>query len=124
MGILDKANQMAAQVKATVDAQRRELEGRQQQAVVQQHQAQQAAEQYRQWLLSQGKLVEYKVATVRETLVGDKIAHSQLETLLNQYASAGWTLKSLTKASVGGRVGPGGVDGLIVVFERPLMPNG
>jgi hypothetical protein len=66
---------------------------RAQAAAQQQEHAQQVAA-YRQWLISQGKLVEYKVETRREKLVGDKIDHTRLDWLLSQYAGSGWTLKS------------------------------
>lgn len=123
MGLLDRASQFADRVAAAVDPPR--AVGPQQQAAQAAQQqaleaAQQAAAEYRQWLISMGKLVEYKVEIVRETLLGDKIKHGRLEELLNNYAHGGWSVKSITGASVGGRVGPGGVDGLIVVFERPV----
>jgi hypothetical protein len=65
-------------------------------------------------------MVEYKVMYLREALIGDKIDTDKLESLLNQWASRGWHLKTLTSAQVDGRVGPGGVSGLIVTLERPL----
>lgn len=46
--------------------------------------------------------MEYKVVEIREG-----------------HAREGWLYKSMTAVDVKGRVGPGGVDGLIVVFERP-----
>jgi hypothetical protein len=46
---------------------------------------------------------------------GDK-----LEKLLNGYAADGWQLKAITTAEVKGRVGPGGVEGLLVTFEKPV----
>jgi hypothetical protein len=44
---------------------------------------------------------------------GDK-----LERLLNEHAAQGWQLKTITSADVKGRLGPGGVEGLLVTFER------
>ena len=34
-------------------------------------------------------------------------------------ARSGWTLKTITAVDVKGRIGPGGVEGVLVVFERP-----
>lgn len=42
----------------------------------------------------------------------------ELESLLNDHAKQGWRLKAITAVEVKGRVGPGGVDGLLVTFER------
>jgi hypothetical protein len=64
--------------------------------------------------------VEYKVVEVREGLLGGgKVSGSKLEKLLNEHAEKGWVLKAITSADVKGRVGPGGVEGLLVTFERP-----
>lgn len=52
--------------------------------------------------------MEYKVVEIREGLIGGKLSGKKLE-----------LYKSMTAVDVKGRVGPGGVDGLIVVFERP-----
>ena len=49
----------------------------------------------------------YKVVEVREKL-------------LNDHAADGWQLKTITSAEVKGRVGPGGVDGLLVTFVKPV----
>ncbi|WP_206786718.1 DUF4177 domain-containing protein [Amycolatopsis sp. MtRt-6] len=62
----------------------------------------------------------YKVVEVREKLVGGKMSGAKLEKLLNDHASDGWQLKAITATEVKGRVGPGGVDGLLVTFERPV----
>jgi hypothetical protein len=62
---------------------------------------------------------EYKVETVRSSLVGDKMDSGGVEKLLNRRAEDGWQLKSLTAAHVKGRIGPGGTEGLLAVFERP-----
>jgi len=46
---------------------------------------------------------------------GDK-----LEKILNDHASSGWQLKAMiTAVEVKGRIGPGGVEGVLVTFERP-----
>ncbi len=60
----------------------------------------------------------YKVVEVREKMLGGKVSGQKLEELLNEHASQGWQLKTITAAEVKGRVGPGGVEGLLVTFER------
>ncbi|WP_369809441.1 DUF4177 domain-containing protein [Frankia sp. QA3] len=44
----------------------------------------------------------------------------KLEQILNSHAQQGWQLKAITAADVKGRLGPGGVEGILVTFERPL----
>lgn len=61
---------------------------------------------------------EYRVVEVRERLVGGKMSGDKLEKILNEYGREGWQLKSITSVEVKGRVGPGGVDGLLITFER------
>jgi predicted ABC-type sugar transport system permease subunit len=61
---------------------------------------------------------EYKVVELREGLVGGKMSGDKLEKALNQHASQGWQLKAITAVEVKGRVGPGGVEGILVTFER------
>jgi hypothetical protein len=63
---------------------------------------------------------EYKVIELREKLIGGKMSGDKLEKILNEHASQGWQLKAITAAEVKGRVGPGGVEGLLVTFERLL----
>ncbi|MET7994036.1 DUF4177 domain-containing protein [Amycolatopsis sp. NPDC005232] len=63
----------------------------------------------------------YKVVELREKLMGGKMSGDKLERLLNDHARDGWQLKAITSADVKGRVGPGGVDGLLVTFERPVQ---
>lgn len=63
---------------------------------------------------------EYKVAELREGLVGGKMSGDKLEKLLNQHAVEGWQCKAITAVEVKGRVGPGGVEGILVTFERPI----
>ena len=60
----------------------------------------------------------YKVVEVREKMIGGKMSGEKLERLLNEHASQGWRLRAITTAEVKGRVGPGGVEGLLVTFER------
>ena len=61
---------------------------------------------------------EYKVVEVREKMLGGKMSGEKLEGLLNDHARQGWQLKAITSAEVKGRIGPGGVEGLLVTFER------
>ncbi|MFF0145446.1 uncharacterized protein DUF4177 [Amycolatopsis sulphurea] len=62
----------------------------------------------------------YQVVEVREKMLGGKISGDRLEKLLNDRAGEGWRLKTITAAEIKGRVGPGGVEGLLVTFERPV----
>jgi hypothetical protein len=64
------------------------------------------------------KVYEYKVVEVREKMIGGKMSGEKLEKLLNEHGSQGWQLKSITAADIKGRIGPGGVEGLLVTFER------
>ena len=61
---------------------------------------------------------EYKVVELREGMIGGKMSGGKLEKVLNQHAQEGWVLKAITSVEVKGRVGPGGVDGVLVTFER------
>jgi len=63
---------------------------------------------------------EYKAEEIRSSLVGDKMDSGSVEELLNERAREGWQLKSLIATQVKGRVGPGGTEGLLAVFERPV----
>ena len=63
--------------------------------------------------------MEYKVVEGREGLLGGKMSGKKLEKILNDEAKDGWLYKSMTAADVKGRIGPGGVDGILIVFERP-----
>ena len=63
---------------------------------------------------------EYKAETIRSSLVGDKMDSGGVEKLLNERAHEGWQLRSLIATQVKGRIGPGGTEGLLAVFERPL----
>jgi hypothetical protein len=60
----------------------------------------------------------YKVVEVREKMIGGKMSGDKLERLLNQHAQQGWRLKTITSTDVKGRLGPGGVEGLLITFER------
>ena len=61
---------------------------------------------------------EYKVVELREKMIGGKMSGDKLEGVLNDHAAQGWRLKAITSAEVKGRLGPGGVEGLLVTFER------
>jgi hypothetical protein len=61
---------------------------------------------------------QYKVVELREGLIGGKMSGSKLEKVLNDYGSKGWSLKAITAVEVKGRVGPGGVEGILVTFEK------
>lgn len=60
----------------------------------------------------------YKVVEIRERMIGGRMATDKLEKILNDNAKDGWRLKAITSADVKGRVGPGGVEGLLITFEK------
>ena len=62
---------------------------------------------------------EYKVVQLREGLIGGKMSGDKLEKALNEQAAKGWQLKAITAIDVKGRIGPGGVEGVLITFERP-----
>jgi hypothetical protein len=62
---------------------------------------------------------EYKVVELREGLIGGKMSGDKLEKVLNEHARQGWQLKAVTSVEVKGRIGPGGVEGVLVTLERP-----
>ena len=61
---------------------------------------------------------EYKVVEIREKMIGGKMSGERLEKVLNEHGRQGWQLKSVTAVEVKGRIGPGGVEGVLVTFER------
>ena len=63
---------------------------------------------------------EYRVVELREKMIGGKVSGDRLQKLLNEHGSQGWQLKAVTAADVKGRVGPGGVEGLLITFERQV----
>jgi hypothetical protein len=63
---------------------------------------------------------QYKVVELREGMIGGKMSGDKLEKTLNDQARDGWQLKAISAVEVKGRVGPGGVEGLLVTFERPI----
>jgi hypothetical protein len=64
---------------------------------------------------------EYKVDEIREGMLGGKMSGDKLQKVLNDRAADGWQLRAITAVEVKGRVGPGGVDGVLVTFERPVV---
>lgn len=81
------------------------------------------ADLVRGWFTGKGDVMEYeyKVVQLREGLIGGKMSDTKLEKALNEHAKGGWQLKSITAVDVKGRVGPGGVEGLLITFERPKV---
>ena len=63
---------------------------------------------------------EYAVDEIREGMIGGKMSGDKLEKALNEQAREGWQLRSITATEVKGRIGPGGVEGVLVTFERPV----
>ena len=63
---------------------------------------------------------EYRVVELREGMIGGKMSGDKLEKVLNEHAREGWQLKAITSTEVKGRIGPGGVEGLLVTFERAV----
>jgi hypothetical protein len=62
----------------------------------------------------------YKVVEIRERMLGGKMSGDKLQNVLNEHAAQGWQLRAITATEVKGRVGPGGVEGVLVTFERPV----
>lgn len=65
-------------------------------------------------------MYEYKVVELREKIIGGKMSGDKLEKVLNDHAAQGWQLKAITAVEVKGRVGPGGVEGLLITLERSV----
>jgi Domain of unknown function (DUF4177) len=63
---------------------------------------------------------QYAVVELREGLLGGKMSGEKLQNVLNQHAAQGWQLKAITAVEIKGRVGPGGVEGVLVTFERQV----
>ena len=68
---------------------------------------------------SMAQSFEYKVVELREGMVGGKMSGDKLEKTLNEHGRQGWQLKAGTSVEIKGRLGPGGVEGVLVTFERP-----
>jgi len=54
-------------------------------------------------------------------MVGGKMSGDKLEKTLNEHGRQGWQLKAVTAVEIKGRMGPGGVEGVLVTFERPRV---
>ncbi len=67
-------------------------------------------------------MYEYKVIELREGMIGGKMSGDKMEKILNEHGSQGWQLKAITSVEVKGRLGPGGVEGVLVTFERLRQP--
>ncbi|AOD22486.1 hypothetical protein IM25_13445 [Rhodococcus sp. p52] len=63
-------------------------------------------------------MYSYKVIEIREGMLGGKMSGGKLEKILNDHARDGWRLKAIPSADIKGRIGPGGVEGMLVTFER------
>ncbi len=63
-------------------------------------------------------MYEYRVIELREGMIGGKMSGDKMEKILNEHGSQGWQLKAITSVEVKGRLGPGGVEGVLVTFER------
>ena len=64
---------------------------------------------------------EYKVLELRDKMISGKMSGEKLEKILNEHGPQGWQLKSVTSADVKDRLGPGGVEGLLVTFECQIV---
>jgi hypothetical protein len=62
---------------------------------------------------------EYKVVELREGLLGARCPVTSLRRSLTTMPTTGGSSRPSTAVEVKGRVGPGGVDGELVTFERP-----
>jgi len=63
-------------------------------------------------------MYEYKVVQIREGMIGGKMSADKLEEVLNEWGSKGWQFRDVVAVEVKGRIGPGGVEGVLVTFER------
>jgi hypothetical protein len=60
----------------------------------------------------------YKVVEMREKMFSGRMSGETIEQVLNDHAAQGWQLKAITSADVKGKMGPGGVGGLLITFEK------
>jgi len=63
---------------------------------------------------------EYKVIELREGLMGGKMSAGKLQGTLNEHSFQGWQLKTITPVEAKGKAGPGGIEGILVTFERQV----
>lgn len=64
-----------------------------------------------------GPRYAFKVLELRETVFTGKNSGAELERILNEWGAVGWEVKSIVKGSVSGRLGPGGVGGMLVTLQ-------
>ena len=50
--------------------------------------------------------------------MGGKTSGDKLSKVLNEHGAKGWFLKNITVVEVKSRLGPGGVDAVLVTFEK------
>jgi hypothetical protein len=60
----------------------------------------------------------YKVVELREKMFSGRMSGDVVENILNEHGAQGWQLRAITSADVKGKMGPGGVGGLLITFER------
>jgi hypothetical protein len=60
----------------------------------------------------------YKVVELREKMFSGRMSGEVVENILNEHGAQGWQLRAITSADVKGKMGPGGVGGLLITFER------
>jgi hypothetical protein len=76
----------------------------------------------RQGMLDAGyDLYDYRVVAIRQRMIGDKIDVGEVQKTLSDWAAQGWHVKSVIETSVAGRLGPGGVSGPMIIFERRIV---
>lgn len=64
---------------------------------------------------------EYEVEELREESIGGTMSGGGLEEVLDDHATKGRRLDAITSVEVTRWIGPGGVDGVLVAFERPVV---
>jgi hypothetical protein len=63
--------------------------------------------------------VEYRVEIVRSKIVGDRVDQGEVALMMNDVAAEGWRFTFALDTEVKARVGPGGMSGVMLFFERP-----
>lgn len=63
--------------------------------------------------------VEYRCEIVRSRVVGDRVDHHEVALAMNDVAAEGWRFTFALDTEVKARVGPGGMSGVMLFFERP-----
>jgi Domain of unknown function (DUF4177) len=62
----------------------------------------------------------YKVVEMREKMFTGRMSGEVIEQVLNDHAAQGWQVKAITAADVKGKIGPSGVGGLLITFEKQI----